>query len=188
MTRPTTTAPPRPWTQGPASAGSGARGSRTGRGSGPGCTRRTTLMTGRAGRAGRRGSGGGAGRYPSTPAGAPCRRRGRGSRPWCCCYCCCCCCCCCWRPRKGTARRGRGGHTRAWVGGSEGEGAARVVSGRAARRGGHPENPASWERMLWPGRFQRGEAGIQVKCFAKFFFSSRFSFLTCCSSRTRMTD
>lgn len=51
----------------------------------------------------------------------------------------------------------------------------RVVSGTAARRGGHPENPASWVRMMWSGRFQRGEAGIQVKCFTGKVFFSLFS-------------
>lgn len=164
--------------------------------------RRTTLLTGRAGRAGRRGSGGagGAGRCPSTPGGAPCRRRGQESRPWRCRghYGCCCwyCCCCCWRPRKGMARRGRGGHTRACAGGSEDEGAARVVSGRAVRRGGHPENPAWWVcyAMIRSGRFQRGEAGIQVKCFRgnKVFFFFFFSLLLLLrhrpSFRTGMTD
>lgn len=48
----------------------------------------------------------------------------------------------------------------------------RVASGRGARRGGHPGHPTLlWYAMMWSGRFQRGEAGIQVKCF-----TSRVSF------------
>lgn len=180
----TTRGLPRPWTRASASARSGvAAGSRIGRGSGPECKKRTKLPRGRAGRAGRRGSGGGAGgagRCPSTPGGAPCRRRGRDSHSWCCHYCWCCCCLWWWCLRKGTGRRGHGGHSRVWAGESEGGRVARVVSEKAARRGGRPENPASWANAtMWSGRFQRSEAGIQVKCFTgKFFFSSSsFSFL-----------